>query len=76
MERIETIREVLREVNGCGEVNAESELKSDVGLDSLSLVSVIVGLEDKFGVTFDDGDLNPAELLTVGDLVRLVEKTL
>lgn len=76
METIDKIKEIIREVSGCEELNEKSELKSDAGLDSLSLVSVIVGLEDRFGVTFDDGDLNPAELLTVGDLIRLTEKTL
>lgn len=40
-------------------------LKEDCGLDSLSLVAVIVDMEERLDITFDDGDLDPAKLITV-----------
>lgn len=60
------------------EIDAEEtdRLKEDCGLDSLSLVSVVVALEEAAGVTFDDGDLDPATLRTVRDLITLAEKYL
>lgn len=51
-------------------------IKEDCGLDSLSLVSVIVGLEETLGKEFDDSDLEPAELITVGNIIKLTEKYL
>ena len=51
-------------------------IKEDCGLDSLSLVSVIVGLEETLGKEFDDSDLEPAELITVGNIIMLTEKYL
>ena len=51
-------------------------LKEELGLDSLSLVSVIVGLESMYGIEFDEGDLDPEALTDVKSLVKLVEKSL
>lgn len=70
------IKEVIEEINGCNDIGLESDLKVDLGLDSLSLVSVIVELENKFNIAFDDSDLDPGVILKVQDLVSLVEKTL
>ena len=68
------VNDVLR----AAEIDAEEtdRLKEDCGLDSLSLVSVVVALEEVAGVTFDDGDLDPATLRTVRDLITLAEKYL
>ena len=42
-------------------------------LDSMAVVSVITGLEDRFGFTVDDDELSGATFATVGTLVRFVE---
>ncbi len=68
------VYQVIEEVTGSTELSPEQNLKSDIGLDSLSIVTVIVGLEEKFGIMFDDSDLNPDELNTVKDLINLTEK--
>lgn len=54
----------------CGDTE---ELKES-GLDSLSLVSVIAGIEEQFGFFFEADDLQPDKLLTLKDLVELTEK--
>ena len=54
--------------------DAGARLKEDMGLDSLNLVELIVGLEDTFGIQFDESDLDPQEILTVEDLYQLVAK--
>lgn len=72
---IELVENEIRNVLNGTEISRQSELlKEDLGLDSLSLVSVIVGIEEKLDVQFDDGDLDPAKLLTVADLAGLVER--
>ena len=43
-------------------------------MDSLSLVAVIVGLEEKFGIEFNESDLDPSKIVRVQDLVELVGK--
>lgn len=74
MDIFQRVAEVIAETVGCEEVSAEQLLKEDIGLDSLSLVSVVVGLEEKFGVEFQESDLDPSEIAQVKDLVKLVEK--
>lgn len=71
-------KKLVNDVLRAAEIDAEEtdRLKENCGLDSLSLVSVVVALEEAAGVTFDDGDLDPAALRTVRDLITLAEKYL
>ena len=72
MRREEALRSVLGEALGTPDYRPEDRLKEDLGLDSLSLVGVIVGLEEAFGITFDDGDLDPERLVTVQNILDLM----
>jgi acyl carrier protein len=47
---------------------------SSIGIDSLAMVELIISLEDGLNVTFDDSDLDPAQLTTVGAMVDLATK--
>ena len=72
---LKRIKKRMLEVAETGtDIKENARLKEDAGLDSLSFVAVIVGLEDEFGITFDDGDLDPAKLNTLKDLAGLVQK--
>ncbi|MBQ8331863.1 MAG: acyl carrier protein [Clostridia bacterium] len=48
-------------------------LLGDLALDSLRMVTLLVMIEDTFGIELDEGDMNPFALLTVADVIRLVE---
>lgn len=74
MDIFRNVEEVIIDAVGGESVTSEQELKTDIGLDSLSLVAVIVGLEEKFGIEFDESDLDPGKIIRVQDLVELVEK--
>jgi acyl carrier protein len=52
------------------DVKEDSELRGDLGLGSLQAVSLAMSLEDEFGVTVEDEELQT--LVTVGDVMRLV----
>ena len=45
-------------------------------LDSMAVLALITGLENHFGVAFDDDDLNGSVFAMVGSLSDLVEQTL
>lgn len=70
------VKEVIGNVCGAKEIKEDDLLKEELGVDSLALVEVVAELEDKFSVEFDMGSLNPDELMTVADLVSLVENAL
>ena len=50
------------------------ELIKDLALDSLRLVMLLVNLEETFEIELDESDMNPFQLITVQDVVNLVNK--
>lgn len=53
-------------------INEDSSLVSDLGLESLDLVSLVSKFEEAFDFTVDDKDIK--DLLTVGDVINYIEK--
>lgn len=45
-------------------------------LDSMAVLALITGLENQFGVAFQDDQLDAAAFATVGSLTALVEQAL
>ncbi|MDT0547357.1 phosphopantetheine-binding protein [Streptomyces lonegramiae] len=44
-----------------------------IQLDSLNLLQLLVAVEEEFGRHIEDEDVMEADLVTVGDLLRLVQ---
>jgi len=74
-EVLREIRRVLREELGLSrEARPEDDLVSDLQLDSVGLLTLVVGLEDRFRVALKEEDA--ASVRTVSDLAGLVQKRL
>ena len=58
-----------------GELPEEESLKES-GIDSLTLVALVVAIEEEFGFSFSDDDLQPENLQTLAALISLTEKYL
>jgi len=72
-EAIAEIRRVLRDELGLSrEVRPDDDLVSDLQLDSVSLLTLVVGLEDRFRIALEEQDA--AAVRTVRDLAGLVER--
>ena len=75
---IETIKsqviEILEDI--CSEKITETsiQLLNDLSLDSLSMVMLLVMIEDTFEIELDESDMNPFALITVQDVIDLVER--
>lgn len=54
----------------------EDEPLMESGVDSLSLVTLVVSIEEAFSVAFLDDDLQPENLRTLSSLISLTEKYL
>jgi acyl carrier protein len=65
---------ILKELSGNETIGLESILGSDLALDSLSMVTLMIELEEDFEIRFDESDLNPFDLVRVSDVVELVKK--
>ncbi len=74
MEIQEQVFELLEEITMVGEVSVYDELTTDLGLDSLGMISLLVALEDTFHIELDESDMDPLALQTVADIVQLIEK--
>ena len=74
-EILKDIATLAREKVGfMGELQPELRLVEDLKLDSLNLLTLATEVEDHFEICLDEDD--EATLVTVGDLVALVEKKL
>ena len=65
------IDELIRTMTFEENIQENHRLKEDLGLDSLSVISLIISLEDAFSIEFSMDDLDPAGLLTVADVYAL-----
>lgn len=57
-----------------GETKDQMFLNEDLGFDSLRMVRLIIALEEEFNIIIDETDLDPRNLVTFGDVVKLVKK--
>lgn len=75
MERIEEqVKDLLSKLTGETEITSEKNLQTDLYMDSLSLVTMLVEIEDRFKIELGESDMNPLNLLTVSNVVDLVSK--
>lgn len=70
----EKVAEILKSMSGEAEVSSEDSLENDLALDSLALVNLLLDIESEFNIELNESDLNPFDLITVGDVVELVRK--
>lgn len=68
------LMDVLSQLSGAENVHEGDYLLTDLGLDSLALVNLMVMLEEAFGIEFSPSDLDPFALSAVEDIVLLVTK--
>ena len=70
MNAIDTVKEILSEKVDISKLK-EDDLLTDLGLDSLDLVEVMLTIEDRLGVEFTSEEI--ANLSTLKDVVQLIE---
>jgi acyl carrier protein len=72
-EVLDEIRRVLRDELGLSrEARPADDLVADLQLDSVGLLTLVVGLEDRFRIALSEEDA--AGVRTVSDLVALVSR--
>ncbi len=71
---IDKIIEILSEFTELSteEMNENTELVNDMGLNSLDVVNVIVAFEDEFNIEIPDRIIK--DLRTIGDISKYIEE--
>ena len=67
------VKEELADITRCDadDITMETEFGTDLVIDSVDLVDLIVRLEDEFGISIEEDDVFSVK--TVSDVVALVE---
>ena len=55
-----------------GDIGDEDNLMDDHGIDSVQLLEIVVGLEEEFGVSFEDEDFDIEVFKTVKSIAECV----
>lgn len=70
----EKVKGILCELSGEETVENSSTLQEDLTLDSLMMVTMLVEIEEVFGIELDEEDMNPFDLGNVQSVIDLVSK--
>lgn len=71
LERLQTIIAEKLSIEE-SEIKLESSFKEDLGADSLDLFEIVMGLEEEFGISIDNEDLD--QINTVQDALKYIEE--
>ena len=74
MSTSEKVIELIKELSGKEEITITDSLQEDIALDSLSMVTLLIGIEENFQIELDESDMNPFDLNNVEDVIDLVDK--
>ncbi len=72
-EILEGLAEIVNEETGLdpAEVQMDKSFTEDLDIDSLSMMTIVVNAEERFGVRIPDDEVK--NLATVGDAVRFIQ---
>lgn len=70
----EKVKSILWEHSGEETIDNNAALQDDLTLDSLSMVSLLLEIEEAFGIELDESDMNPFDLTTVQSVIDMVRK--
>ena len=68
--------EILQEISGNELILETDTLLTDLALDSFSMITLLIEIEDQFGIELNESDMNPYDLVTVRNVIDLVDKYL
>ena len=72
---LEVIEEVLPDLDPAS-IDLDASIRDDYDVNSVSIIKLLVGLEDKFDVAFDDSELSLHKYESFEDVIDSVEKKL
>ena len=68
------IKGILSELSGEKRIKNSARRQENLALDSLSMVTLLIEIEEQFGIELDEKDMNPLELTDVQSVIDMVKK--
>lgn len=69
----EKVIECVKEMTYLEEISEENNLKNDLGIDSVDTIDLIMALENKFEIEFNDSDISLENFRYVKNIIDLIE---
>jgi len=77
---VEQMRDILEpwipDVDLIDSIGEETNLIADLGMDSVGILQVILGIEKEFGVTIRNHEIDSQLLSKMGNLVNMIQEKL
>ena len=75
-EIIERVIDVVENfaVENTDHITIDSELKKDLGIDSLKMIELLLDLEGEFGIQFNNGAVTLESFKSIATIVKLVDE--
>lgn len=70
----EKINQVIFQLSPIKIINKDMNIRVDLGFDSLSIVTLIVSIENALEITIDESQLDPDDFNRVEDLYNLEKR--
>ena len=74
MQAHEKISGILSELTGIDSINTKDSLQEDLGLNSIQMVTLLIMIEDTFGIFLNEEDMNPYDLVYVYQVIDMFKK--
>lgn len=72
------LKELIVQISGCEypveKINGGTNLTLELGYDSIKIIELIVGIEEKFGIIIEDEDLDINRLTVYSGLIEMLKR--
>lgn len=66
------VKNILSELSGVKDIKNTDSLQYKLAMDSLSMVTMILEIEEEFNIELDESDMNPFNLDLVENVINMV----
>ncbi len=70
----ELIVEIVESEYSVDKINDKTILTTELGYDSIKIIELIVGIEEKFDIVIEDEDLDISRLTVFGSLMEMLQR--
>ena len=68
------VKEILHKLSGVEILENSVLLQEELALDSISMVMMLIEIEEEFKIELNESDMNPFDFSTVQNIIDLVSK--
>ena len=73
LEKLKTLLEPWVDSNETDHVDEKTNLLADIGIDSVGILQLVLGVEDEFGITIKDHELESDVFSKMGNFIDIIE---